>query len=96
MNTITELMPAAAAATSRARPVVVPASVVNPARKPLVSVLARISDMLGPGVRPSRMQAAMKARRISGDMGASPRALIRLRDLPAEALCLLSLCVTQS
>ena len=61
MNTITELMPAAAAPTSRASPVVVPASVTSPARRPLESVLARISDMFGPGVSPSRMQAAMNA-----------------------------------
>ena len=70
MNTIIELMPAAAAATSRARPVVVPDSVTKPARRPPVNVLARISDMLGPGVSASRMQAAMKVISTSGDMRA--------------------------
>ena len=70
MNTITELMPAVAAPTSSANPVVVPATVTSPARRPLESVLARISDILGPGVSPSRMQVAMKAARTSGDMGA--------------------------
>ena len=65
---MTELIPAAAAATSSASPVVVPASVTRPARRPLDSVLARISDMLGPGVSPKRMQAATNVRRISGDI----------------------------
>ena len=68
MNTITELMPSAAPATSRASPVDVPASVTSPAPNPWLSVLATISDMLGPGVRPRRMQVAMKARMSSGDM----------------------------
>ena len=72
MNTITELMPAAAAATSSARPVVVPASVMNP-RAARLSVLAMISDMFGPGVSASSTQAAMKARNSWGDIGMTYR-----------------------
>src|SRR6185295_7788716 len=34
----------------------------------LLKVVAMISDMFGPGVRPSSMQAAMKARTTSGDI----------------------------
>src|SRR5215471_15727161 len=66
---MTEVMPAVAAPTKSASPLVVPATVRRPARRPLVSVLARIKDMFGPGVRPSTMQVAMKAARTSGDMG---------------------------
>src|SRR5215469_13441138 len=80
MNTRTELIPAVAAPTKSASPVVVPASVRRPARKPLVSVLARINDMLGPGVRPKRMQVAMKATRTSGDKGRSPGGVSLSRD----------------
>src|SRR5215510_1919411 len=69
MNTMSEVMPAVAAPTKSASRLVVPATVRRPARRPFVSVLARIKDMFGPGVRPRTMQVAMKAARTSGDMG---------------------------
>src|SRR5262245_32909381 len=65
MKTITELMPITAAPTSKANPVVVPARVKSPAVSPVLSVLAMIKDMFGPGVSPNSRQAAMKAKSTS-------------------------------
>ena len=73
MKTMIEVMPAAAAATRSARPVVVPASVTKPPRKPWRRVLAIISAMFGPGVRASNTQAAMNARSTWADMGSAQR-----------------------
>src|SRR5262245_31560576 len=83
MSTMSEVMPAVAAPTRSASPLVVPPTVKRPARRPLVSVLARIKDMFGPGVRPRTMQVAMKAASTSGDIGFS---YVNAEGDPAEDL----------